>query len=110
MFLVQILIDIFGVSEDPVISVFPQIQVFKTGDAFSFVCEVVGQFPPKVTWLKNDGQVPEETRIQKSLQNELFISDAKVEDDAKYTCVANYSELRPGVVLKSSAFAEFRSE
>ena len=97
------------VSEDPVISVFPQVQVFKAGDAFRFVCDVVGQFSPKVNWLKDDKEVQKESRIQTSLQNELFITDATVEDDGKYTCVANYSQLRPGVVLRSSSFAEFRS-
>ena len=95
--------------EDPVISVFPQIQVFKAGDSFNFVCDVVGQFSPKITWLKDDQKISRDPRIQTGLQTELFIADAKVEDDGKYTCVANYSQLRPGVVLRSSSFAEFRS-
>ena len=70
----------------------------------------MGQFSPKITWLKDDKKISKNARIQTGLQNELFIADAKVEDDGKYTCVANYSQLRPGVILRSSSFAEFRSK
>ena len=97
-------------AEDPVVSIYPQIQVFKGGDSFHFVCEIFSQFPPEFTWLKDDRKIAKSPRIDASLENQIFISNAKPEDDGKYTCIANYSGLRPGVVLKSSSFAEFRSE
>ncbi|XP_065067753.1 hemicentin-1-like isoform X2 [Rhopilema esculentum] len=97
------------VYEDPIISVFPQIQVFKVGESFAFACDVVGQVPPYITWLKDDKNLPKIPRIQQDPPTQLYISDAKVTDEGKYACVANYSHIRNGVVLRSYSFAEYRT-
>ena len=92
------------------VAIFPQVQVFREGEAMSFTCDTVGQFAPQITWLKDDKRIKESPRIDQSIRNELYIADTKETDQGKYECVANYSDVRPGVVLRSHAFAEFRSK
>ena len=95
-------------SDDPVVSIFPKEQPFKAGESFSFTCETVGQYAPKITWLKSNKEIKVDARIQQNPDNVLYIADAKETDKGEYICRADYSRFRPGTLRRASAIAEYR--
>jgi len=90
----------------------PQLQV-KTIQNVTVRCQATGDPQPKVTWMKENGDLPV-GRSKASVDGTLEIWNPKVEDSGRYTCVASSNEVfktfsAMKLTVKRAAFDGFTS-
>ncbi|XP_069382459.1 basement membrane-specific heparan sulfate proteoglycan core protein isoform X24 [Paralichthys olivaceus] len=80
-----------GLGTQPQVQVSPQnIQVHE-GDTLRLYCRASGSPTPKLTWLKNGGQIPPQARMDRTDIGTLLIPNIKMSDSGTYMCVGSNS-------------------
>uniref|UniRef100_A0A8C5CWQ2 Heparan sulfate proteoglycan 2 n=1 Tax=Gadus morhua TaxID=8049 RepID=A0A8C5CWQ2_GADMO len=75
----------------------PQVQVsppsaeIHEGETLRLYCRASGSPAPKLTWLRNGGQVPPQNRMDRTDIGTLLIPNAKASDSGNYMCVGSNS-------------------
>uniref|UniRef100_A0A669AYK6 Heparan sulfate proteoglycan 2 n=1 Tax=Oreochromis niloticus TaxID=8128 RepID=A0A669AYK6_ORENI len=75
----------------PQVQVSPQNTEVQEGDTLRLYCRASGSPTPKLTWLKNGGQIPPQARNDRTDIGTLFIPNIKVADSGTYMCVGSNS-------------------
>ena len=60
-----------------------------TNTSITIQCPTSGVPTPTVTWTKDGQDIPDGEKYSVRGDNSLLISEADVEDDARYTCTAD---------------------
>ena len=63
------------------------------GESVTFVAEITSKGPVTVDWLRGDEMLSRDERIEMLKEKNLYkliISDAKIDDEGFYKCVASY--------------------
>ncbi|XP_059170575.1 basement membrane-specific heparan sulfate proteoglycan core protein-like [Physella acuta] len=73
-------------SYDVIISISPQQMIKRVGTSASFICQVTGSPPPRVSWTRRTGgAMPSKAQVQ---NNRITITDLQIEDSGDYQCTA----------------------
>uniref|UniRef100_A0A7N8XAL3 Heparan sulfate proteoglycan 2 n=1 Tax=Mastacembelus armatus TaxID=205130 RepID=A0A7N8XAL3_9TELE len=80
-----------GVGTQPQVQVSPQNIEVQEGDTLRLYCRASGSPTPKLTWLKNGGQIPPQAQIERTDIGTLFIPNIKLSDSGTYMCVGSNS-------------------
>uniref|UniRef100_A0A3Q4MA73 Heparan sulfate proteoglycan 2 n=1 Tax=Neolamprologus brichardi TaxID=32507 RepID=A0A3Q4MA73_NEOBR len=88
---VSLLVQSIGLGNLPQVQVSPQNTEVQEGDTLRLYCRASGSPTPKLTWLKNGGQIPPQARNDRTDIGTLFIPDIKVADSGTYMCVGSNS-------------------
>uniref|UniRef100_A0AAX7TUG3 Heparan sulfate proteoglycan 2 n=1 Tax=Astatotilapia calliptera TaxID=8154 RepID=A0AAX7TUG3_ASTCA len=88
---VSLLVQSIGLGNLPQVQVSPQNTEVQEGDTLRLYCRASGSPTPKLTWLKNGGQIPPQARNDRTDIGTLFIPNIKVADSGTYMCVGSNS-------------------
>uniref|UniRef100_I3KIJ1 Heparan sulfate proteoglycan 2 n=1 Tax=Oreochromis niloticus TaxID=8128 RepID=I3KIJ1_ORENI len=88
---VSLLVQSIGLGTLPQVQVSPQNTEVQEGDTLRLYCRASGSPTPKLTWLKNGGQIPPQARNDRTDIGTLFIPNIKVADSGTYMCVGSNS-------------------
>ncbi|XP_045912374.1 basement membrane-specific heparan sulfate proteoglycan core protein-like isoform X7 [Micropterus dolomieu] len=81
-----------GLGTLPQVQVSPQnIHEVHEGDTLRLYCRASGTPTPKLTWLKNGGQIPQQARMERTDIGTLLIPNIKISDSGTYMCVGSNS-------------------
>uniref|UniRef100_A0A673C7V2 Heparan sulfate proteoglycan 2 n=1 Tax=Sphaeramia orbicularis TaxID=375764 RepID=A0A673C7V2_9TELE len=75
----------------PQVQVSPQNVEVHEGDTLRLYCRASGSPTPRLTWLKNGGQVPPQARMDRTDIGTLLIPNIKISDSGTYMCVGSNS-------------------
>ncbi|CAN9515659.1 unnamed protein product [Ophioblennius macclurei] len=78
-----------GLGTRPQVQVSPQNVEVHEGDTLRLYCRASGAPTPKLTWLKNGGQIPPLARMDRTDIGTLLIPNIKMSDSGTYTCVGS---------------------
>uniref|UniRef100_A0AAQ5ZDB4 Heparan sulfate proteoglycan 2 n=1 Tax=Amphiprion ocellaris TaxID=80972 RepID=A0AAQ5ZDB4_AMPOC len=80
-----------GLGTQPQVQVSPQNIEVHEGDTLRLYCRASGSPTPKLTWLKNGGQIPPQARMDRTDIGTLLIPNIKMSDSGTYMCVGSNS-------------------
>uniref|UniRef100_A0A3Q1H130 Heparan sulfate proteoglycan 2 n=1 Tax=Acanthochromis polyacanthus TaxID=80966 RepID=A0A3Q1H130_9TELE len=80
-----------GLGTQPQVQVSPQNIEVHEGDSLRLYCRASGSPTPKLTWLKNGGQIPPQARMDRTDIGTLLIPNIKMSDSGTYMCVGSNS-------------------
>uniref|UniRef100_A0A669DG86 Heparan sulfate proteoglycan 2 n=1 Tax=Oreochromis niloticus TaxID=8128 RepID=A0A669DG86_ORENI len=100
---VSLLVQSIGLGTLPQVQVSPQNTEVQEGDTLRLYCRASGSPTPKLTWLKNGGQIPPQARNDRTDIGTLFIPNIKVADSGTYMCVGSNSVGSNSAPIKVSA-------
>ncbi|KAI3356952.1 hypothetical protein L3Q82_003588 [Scortum barcoo] len=78
-----------GLGTQPQVQVSPQNIEVHEGDTLRLYCRATGSPTPKLTWLKNGGQVPPQARMDRTDIGTLLIPNIRISDSGTYQCVGS---------------------
>ncbi|XP_041802675.1 basement membrane-specific heparan sulfate proteoglycan core protein isoform X5 [Chelmon rostratus] len=78
-----------GLGTQPQVQVSPQNIGVHEGDTLRLYCRASGSPTPKLTWLKNGGQIPPQARMDRTDIGTLLIPNIKMSDSGTYMCVGS---------------------
>uniref|UniRef100_A0A4W6FNJ1 Heparan sulfate proteoglycan 2 n=1 Tax=Lates calcarifer TaxID=8187 RepID=A0A4W6FNJ1_LATCA len=82
-------VSLFVQSTQPQVQVSPQNIEVHEGDTLRLYCRASGSPTPKLTWLKNGGQIPPQARMDRTDIGTLLIPNIKMSDSGTYMCVGS---------------------
>uniref|UniRef100_A0A8C5EK91 Heparan sulfate proteoglycan 2 n=1 Tax=Gouania willdenowi TaxID=441366 RepID=A0A8C5EK91_GOUWI len=88
---VSLFVQSIGQGTQPQVQVSPQNVEVHEGDTLRLYCRATGSPTPKLTWLKNGGQVPTQAQMERTDIGTLLIPDIRVSDSGTYMCVGSNS-------------------
>ncbi|KAF0035898.1 hypothetical protein F2P81_011210 [Scophthalmus maximus] len=80
-----------GLGTQPQVQVSPQNIEVHEGESLRLYCRASGSPAPKLTWLKNGGQIPPQARMDRTDIGTLLIPNIKMSDSGTYMCVGSNS-------------------
>lgn len=80
-----------GLGTQPQVQVSPQMADIHEGDTLRLYCRASGSPTPKLTWLRNGGQVPPQASMDRTDIGTLLIPNVKMSDAGIYMCVGSNS-------------------
>uniref|UniRef100_A0A8C2WMQ1 Heparan sulfate proteoglycan 2 n=1 Tax=Cyclopterus lumpus TaxID=8103 RepID=A0A8C2WMQ1_CYCLU len=80
-----------GLGTQPQVQVSPQNIEAHEGDNLRLYCRATGVPTPKLTWLKNGGQIPPQARMDRTDIGTLLIPNVQMSDSGTYMCVGSNS-------------------
>ncbi|XP_054464444.1 basement membrane-specific heparan sulfate proteoglycan core protein isoform X3 [Anoplopoma fimbria] len=80
-----------GLGTQPQVQVSPQNIEAHEGDNMRLYCRATGVPTPKLTWLKNGGQIPPQARMDRTDIGTLLIPNIQMSDSGTYMCVGSNS-------------------
>ncbi|KAK9515159.1 hypothetical protein VZT92_025826 [Zoarces viviparus] len=80
-----------GLGTQPQVQVSPQNIEAHEGDNLRLYCRATGVPTPKLTWLKNGGQIPPQARMDRTDIGTLLIPNIQMSDSGTYMCVGSNS-------------------
>ncbi|KAM3617456.1 uncharacterized protein V6R79_006391 [Siganus canaliculatus] len=80
-----------GLGTQPQVQVSPQNAAVHEGETLRLYCRASGSPTPKLTWLKNGGQIPPQSRMDRTDIGTLLIPNIKMSDAGTYMCVGSNS-------------------
>ncbi|XP_078144123.1 basement membrane-specific heparan sulfate proteoglycan core protein [Centroberyx gerrardi] len=80
-----------GLGTQPQVQVSPQNIEVHEGDTLRLYCRASGSPTPKLTWLRNGGQIPSQARMDRTDIGTLLIPNVKMSDSGTYMCVGSNS-------------------
>ncbi|XP_075954009.1 basement membrane-specific heparan sulfate proteoglycan core protein [Anarhichas minor] len=78
-----------GLATQPQVQVSPQNIEAHEGDNLRLYCRATGVPTPKLTWLKNGGQIPPQARMDRTDIGTLIIPNIQMSDSGTYMCVGS---------------------
>uniref|UniRef100_A0A665UZU7 Heparan sulfate proteoglycan 2 n=1 Tax=Echeneis naucrates TaxID=173247 RepID=A0A665UZU7_ECHNA len=88
---VSLFVQSIGLGTQPQVQVSPQNVEVHEGDTLRLYCRASGSPTPKLTWLKNGGQIPQQARMERTDIGTLLIPNIKMSDAGTYMCVGSNS-------------------
>uniref|UniRef100_A0A8C2WMG3 Heparan sulfate proteoglycan 2 n=1 Tax=Cyclopterus lumpus TaxID=8103 RepID=A0A8C2WMG3_CYCLU len=88
---VSLLVQSIGLGTQPQVQVSPQNIEAHEGDNLRLYCRATGVPTPKLTWLKNGGQIPPQARMDRTDIGTLLIPNVQMSDSGTYMCVGSNS-------------------
>uniref|UniRef100_A0A4W6FLZ6 Heparan sulfate proteoglycan 2 n=1 Tax=Lates calcarifer TaxID=8187 RepID=A0A4W6FLZ6_LATCA len=86
---VSLFVQSIGLGTQPQVQVSPQNIEVHEGDTLRLYCRASGSPTPKLTWLKNGGQIPPQARMDRTDIGTLLIPNIKMSDSGTYMCVGS---------------------
>ncbi|KAM4611104.1 basement membrane-specific heparan sulfate proteoglycan core protein [Polymixia lowei] len=80
-----------GQGTQPQVQVSPQNVEVHEGDTLRLYCRASGSPTPKLTWLRNGGQIPPQARMERTDIGTLLVPNVKMSDSGTYMCVGSNS-------------------
>ncbi|TMS16751.1 Basement membrane-specific heparan sulfate proteoglycan core protein [Larimichthys crocea] len=80
-----------GLGTQPQVQVSPQNIGVHEGETLRLYCRATGSPTPKLTWLKNGGQIPPQARNDRTDIGTLLIPNIRMSDAGTYMCVGSNS-------------------
>uniref|UniRef100_A0A7N6BSW4 Heparan sulfate proteoglycan 2 n=1 Tax=Anabas testudineus TaxID=64144 RepID=A0A7N6BSW4_ANATE len=84
-------VSLFVQSTLPQVQVSPQSVDIHEGDTLRLYCRASGSPSPKLTWLKDGGQIPPQSRMDRTDIGTLLIPNIQLTDSGTYMCVGSNS-------------------
>uniref|UniRef100_A0A8C4GJP6 Heparan sulfate proteoglycan 2 n=1 Tax=Dicentrarchus labrax TaxID=13489 RepID=A0A8C4GJP6_DICLA len=97
-------VSLFVQSTQPQVQVSPQNIGVHEGDTLRLYCRATGSPTPKLTWLKNGGQIPPQARMDRTDIGTLLIPNIKMSDSGTYMCVGSNSIGSNSAPIKVTVF------
>uniref|UniRef100_A0A8D3BGI2 Heparan sulfate proteoglycan 2 n=1 Tax=Scophthalmus maximus TaxID=52904 RepID=A0A8D3BGI2_SCOMX len=88
---VSLFVQSIGLGTQPQVQVSPQNIEVHEGESLRLYCRASGSPAPKLTWLKNGGQIPPQARMDRTDIGTLLIPNIKMSDSGTYMCVGSNS-------------------
>uniref|UniRef100_A0A8C9YGI2 Heparan sulfate proteoglycan 2 n=1 Tax=Sander lucioperca TaxID=283035 RepID=A0A8C9YGI2_SANLU len=88
---VSLYVQSIGLGTQPQVQVSPQRIEAHEGDNVRLYCRATGVPTPKLTWLKNGGQIPPQARMDRTDIGTLLIPNIQMSDSGTYMCVGSNS-------------------
>uniref|UniRef100_A0A8C4GKG4 Heparan sulfate proteoglycan 2 n=1 Tax=Dicentrarchus labrax TaxID=13489 RepID=A0A8C4GKG4_DICLA len=101
---VSLFVQSIGLGTQPQVQVSPQNIGVHEGDTLRLYCRATGSPTPKLTWLKNGGQIPPQARMDRTDIGTLLIPNIKMSDSGTYMCVGSNSIGSNSAPIKVTVF------